>query len=194
MKAIERNFDELHVELVKVWGKDEKMIDYVAKGVSTLVMLRDGYMVSFEQPSIEKEFWFGYSDFGQGLSYDENEERCDNVRKNIEKYFFDYNLSRADYDKKIEALKDSNKNLYFAVRYYSGEKLLYYLCMSQAEKERGFCSYEDYTITFDDDAEIRKALIEALEAEKAKFEKRLRTWWRKYGEKYCRVESFWVDR
>ena len=194
MKATERNFDELHAELVKVWGKDEKMIDYVAKGVSTLVMLRDGYMVSFEQPSIEKEFWFGYSDFGQGLSYDENEERCDNVRKNIEEYFFDYNLSRADYDKKIEALKDSNKNLYFAVCYYSGEKLLCYLCMSQAEKECCDCRCENYTITFDDDAEIRKALIEALEAEKAKFEKRLRTWWRKYGEKHCHVESFWVDR
>jgi len=62
--------------LREAWSNDERMVKYDMSKIAYLVPICDGkYIISLSKPTLEKEFHFGYSDMGQGLSYEENNER-----------------------------------------------------------------------------------------------------------------------
>ena len=59
--------EHLEKELKKVWGSDQKMIDYCLKQADKVIELHDA-IVSLVEPYIQTEYYFGY---GQNLISDE---------------------------------------------------------------------------------------------------------------------------
>lgn len=192
MKTTEKNYQAYHEEMVKVWGKDQRMIDFCEKEASQVVMLTDGKIVRFTQPRIEKNFCFGYSTCGQGPSHEECEKEHSNFRDNQELWFMEENRRKGGYDEKVNSLKDLDNTLYLAVKYKGGENMMEWTCIEEWEKERNPCFFMNYSPSENQTAD-RKILISALLEEKEKHEKRLRTWWKRYGAEKLRSWTYWLD-
>ena len=191
MKATDNNYQDYLTEMQLVWGKGKSMIDYCIKEAHQVIKLTDGRITGFRQPSIEHEFCFGYSSCGQGQTFDEamNEER--DVHKNMEKYFLDYNMSHARYNEEIASLKDKDNHLYLAVKYNNGKNLVRYAATDEWGIQR--CLFGNEFALSQHQDEDKALIVAALEKEKAYFEKRLRSWWKRYGASKCRTWTYWLD-
>ena len=51
----------------------------------------NGMIVVAEKPELQTSFYFGYCDMGQGLSYEENNIRTEQVKKHEDEYFTERN-------------------------------------------------------------------------------------------------------
>ena len=185
----------------KVYPKDESMIEYYRKKTSRVIRLSNGGLMAFEKPSIETDFCFGYSDFGQGFSQKEANEQAKNARK--EEYFMHENLK--GFDESIKALSGELDDDYhynytylkpylYRVEYRNTKTNVWdYQWMKPYEVEnepwrtKGFA---DICLMSDDD---RKLVIEAIKAERAAFVKRLETWWKRYGAEKLHIWTYWAD-
>lgn len=192
MKKTDVNYNEFVSEMNTVWGGDSHMIDFCVKNTTRVVKLTDGVrLVSFEKKRIDTDFYFGYSDCGQGMSYEECSEAQRNASKNIEDYFVNKNMWRAGFDDDIEALNDPSKKLYIGVHYYKGKNLYYWRCVEpwhvEGEVNRGDL------ILCDNQKENRAILIDAIKEERAAYEKRLKAYLKRYGTKKMTINTYWVD-
>lgn len=176
-------------EYEKVWKNDLSMLEYKKKYYSGAIRLSNGGILEFVKPSIETSFCFGYSDFGQGMSYTEA-KRAEKAASS-EKYFLQQNLK--EFDRKIKGLssKDdcSTYDWYIERVSYNGNKLnvwrLAYMNISNVDNK-----YGEYEILAPAD---REAVINGLKNERKKFEKRLHTYLKRYGTSKLRTWTYWVD-
>lgn len=190
----------LKSELSIVWtgkrGVDEKMVEYGLKTNAYVVPISNGkYILDIDKGKIEKEFWFGESDFGQGLSPSENAERMKNVRENFEDYFLEKNLESINHT--IKQLEDILKNkAIFNICHF-----LPYYSSKEDSILRGFTFYSDYGMYerkpkdgIDFTKEDVKILLTAYKIYKEDFTKKLFSYLKKYGTKNLYVHSYWIDR
>lgn len=191
-------------EWAKVW-QDKSMLDYERKCFSGAVRLQNGGIVYFEKPRIKTEFCFGYSSCGQGPSYDEavKAERA----ADTEDYFLSSNLDGMD-----EEIKALEYNCHFPENEYSSRyygKTWYIQRQSydsQAEPLNlwVFRAWREYDVknepwrytpgTYEKmtDAD-RQTILDGLRRERDKFEKRLRTYLKRYGTSKLRTWTYWLD-
>lgn len=205
-KLKDSSFYELYKkEMSIVWHNDQRMIDYELKEANYIVPLNNGDYFVINKPRIEKDFCFGYSDCGQGQSFDEAQETAQAAHN--EDYFMKENLK--DINKKIEELETRRTpgadyrgelKFYKTYKYTGGEGL-------HQKAIRSFYTYE----TYNEDGELAKeqrrlnfkfeeltdeeitAIIEGYKEVKRQFVKRLNSYLKKYGTSKLHIWTYWLD-
>lgn len=205
-KASQKELKERYAVIMKaVWGNSQKMVDYCVKKANVFIPVNNGIAI-IDKPSIETDFWFGYSDCGQGLSYDENKERVDSVRENIKDYFFEKNLKDInEHIKDIEDIIECAENEYSEYicvnrKHYSDE-VIECRVIEVLNRYRGwgmgnsieYLQQNDSTATIATYDEMVRYL-NAYKYVKEQFTKRLEAYWKKYGSTKLHIGTYWVDR
>ena len=184
--------EEYRGELVKLWRTDTSMIDFCIKKISSIRKLSNGGLITWKKPEINTRFCFGY--MGQSDEGDA-QQMAQNAKKN-EDYFLSENLGIFDVTiKKIKStLKKNNENKLYIYKEYSRDyvNLWGFTVLSFSEfiyqNERKI--YNDIQEASDEDIRI---ILEAEKEERAKFEKRLKTYLKRYGLSKVKTWSYWQD-
>lgn len=206
-KKFQQELKERYAVAMKaVWGNSQNMIDYCVKQASVFIPVANNGIAVIDKPRIETDFYFGYSDCGQGLSYEENNERVNHVSDHLAEYFVSYNLR--DINEKIklieEILDSGNKDGEYIIinsGHYSSDIL------GNARSLQIVKPYNFYTgnTTLEEiqrhDAsavvasiEDVKRYLEAYKFIKETFTKRLNTYLKRFGTSKLSVGTYWVDR
>ena len=176
-------------ELRKAWHDDEGMVKYCFKKSSVLVELSDGSIYSIDKPSIETRFCFGYGMQCQ-TDYDEAGEMADRAAES-EKYFWSENVRRAGLTDWAEAL-DGARVVYISPEYYTQDDDCRLVSVGIADTEYGqMCMRHSKGREIgSDDVSLLAAAFEEAEL---KFEKRLRTYLKRYGLSKVETWTYWAD-
>lgn len=158
----------------------ESLSDYGRKHYSNELKFGDYYVV-FEKPAIETRFCFGFDEIGNSPSVKESCDCAHNARTNSD-YLIEYNL------KKLEDLKNEYENNEMVVLCSHG-KIGYLRCKELIE--RGYYN-ADYVV-HELDADDKKRLLNVINEEIAKFEKRLNTYVKRYGTSCVRAWTYSVN-
>lgn len=141
--------------------------------------------IAFSAPHIQKNFWFG-EDARTVEEWNEVQDfvaSCEN-----EKYFMSENMRNTDAARYLRMMDDRRFRLWFVSSTWGGETHVsisagYYTDMT----------YDRYFVRELTDEE-REQLRTACETEQAKFEKRLRTYLKRYGLSKCYFSTYWSNR
>lgn len=173
-------------EYAKVWGKDEKMIDFCVKRTAGIVQLSDGGYFFFEKPTIATHFCFGYGQ--NGISTEEDYDDAEAARRNAstKEFFFKENMRIFDY---FDFLLSYEGKVY-SLAAYNGKSLLRNLKTDEEERMYGKMFGTVVSVITQEDRETLKA---ELENQKKKFEKRLETYWKRYGASKFKTWTYLVD-
>lgn len=166
-----------------VWGEGTKMSSWAVGNTSGYIVMRDTIIVA-DKPSIQTRFCFGYGIYND---YDEVQARCTAARHD-EGRFIQVNLSDCAARRNLERL-DKYVPLLRGRLYRDqpdGCRLGYieFVCPIDVND-----SDRDCILTDDERARYR----EFLEAEVAKFEKRLHAYLKRYGLSKCDFWTYWQD-
>lgn len=189
MRITEEQKAELRAEYEKVWHGDAGMVDHCVKQASCVINLR-GYLVDYDKPRIETRFCFGE----HGYDFDEVVEECDRASRS-EAHFMRENMDNTDAKRVIDMLDGTGKcwrKAYPILKphRYCGQdddcRIAYIEWTADASK-----AFNDpMALTDDEKAELRQMMVE----EQEKFEKRLKTYLKRYGLSKCRYWTYWADR
>ena len=183
---------EYRGELVKLWRTDTSMIDFCIKKISSIRKLSNGGLITWEKPQINTNFCFGY--MGQSDEGDA-QQMAQNAKKN-EDYFLSENLGIFDVTiKKIKStLKENNENKLYIYKEYSRDSVNLWgftvLSFSEFIYQNERKIYNDIQEASDEDIKI---ILEAEKEERKKFEKRLKTYLKRYGLSKVKTWSYWQD-
>lgn len=187
--------DEYLNEWRKIWKDNARMMEYGEKKTSAIRKLSNGGLLTWEKPRIETSFCFGYRG-----SDDDDANRMVSHAKTNEGYFKSENLKGFDHIiKKIESLGSDED--------YSGNKLYIYREKYSRTDNLNLWSYTILPFWQYNEAiernlylDIQEAneedintILEAEKNERAKFEKRLNAYLKKYGLSKVRSWSYWQD-
>lgn len=182
-KAKDSLMEEYKAEILKLVGGDDERADWYMKGILKVIKLSDGKLIAFEKPKIEKSFCFGYSDRGQGYTYDEANKLVEEYRKDPMR-FVNNNLHRAyGFIEKIEEGLKEGYDIYTYPEYndiniWRVRHDIYFSYENGCEKMK---------------AEDIEAYLSAAKEMRKKFKKKLEAYIRRYGTKSLKIWSFWAD-
>ena len=182
--------NKIYNEYLKCWN--ERMAKYCTGEIADAIETPIG-IVKIVKRRIQNSFWFGYSDCGQGLSYEANEERMENIENRKYKYFKRKNLE--DLIETIENLKTSNFVYVYPVCYGDTPINLYKIEIGKydkiAEGEKPYrnldCAYIPLT------GETKDAVIKMYEKFLIHETKRVENYVKRFG-KNITIRSYWIDR
>lgn len=200
MKMTKEEKQRAREQYEKVWHNDQKMVDYCTNRTSGYIMLGD-VMVTCDKPHIQTDFWFGEHTY----DYD---EVCETAHKlsTDEQYFIDENLRGCDAHSMLEALDGRDRwgyeamyDVYVVGHHYTGQdddcQLGYVTALKLGtDPQRHFAvrnGVQPYRKATDDEIVVLKAFYTD---EVQKFEKRLRTYLKRYGMSKCHFGVYWADR
>ena len=179
------------------YWEDEKMVKYLMKQILYLIPICDGkYMIQIDKQKLTKDFYFGYSDIGQGLSYEENNERIKEFKNNIGNEFREKNLSTI------------NNTIEMISKVFNGttEVKMYHFPHWHKKSESDDSMLRDYG--FDDPWRGKTFVGEGKEFEKTDIdklltgliylkkytEKKIDSYLKKYGSSKINISTYWIDR
>ena len=177
---------------------DEKMIKFLIGDADVIAQLTDGNIITFSKPRIDKDFWVGYSDCGQGITYDEANDTIDAINRNLAEYFKSENMRGVDdVINEAEIARDNIEKGYtwdICVIYphwcgQSADSPLRDMRLGVRLDEKPLDP--DCRVATVEDMDI---IIAALKQRKANFEKRLDTYLKRFGTSKLHVGRYWVDR
>ena len=185
-------------ELSKAW-RDQKMLDYFKKSTSRVICLTDGGLMPFEKMKIETSFCFGYSLNNYDTEDYDNANRMADHAANSQAYFIAQNLK--EIDEKIKLInKDfapwETKEIYlYRISYYGETEPLncWKWCALAQWRYIDAIEKNEFTDIRKCSDEDRALILEALQAERAAFEKRLHTYLKRHGMRNVRSWSYWRD-
>ena len=168
-------------------GKIDSNIDEINKEFEEIT---ESIQLTLDKPTIETRFCFGYSLSSHDTEdYDNASDLSMKARKDVD-YFMSENLK--DFDYRIEQLKDKS-NKYGLILRYSGQakndSLKSYTFIDDYRYPNRYKDL-DYIPLSDND---RKTIIKALEVEKEKFTKRLKTYLKRFGLSKIDTWTYWRD-
>lgn len=180
----------IRAQYQKVWGNDGKMVDYCTGRTSDYIDI-DGVIITFDKPYIETQFCFGE----HGYDFDEVQKTCDRASRS-ESYFVNENMRGTAAAAIIERLEGNDwrclKPYLKPRKYYKSDDQdgcrLGCIVWARSDDE-----YDVEGLRMLTDEEQRR-LLETAKAEQGKFEKRLRTYLKRYGMSKCRFWTYWADR
>jgi len=206
-KKFQQELKERYAVAMKaVWGNSQNMIDYCVKQAAVFIPVANNGIAVIDKPRIETDFYFGYSDCGQGLSYEENNERVNHVSDNLAEYFVSYNLR--DINEKIklieEILDSENKDGDYIIinsMHYSSDTVGTARALQIVSPYNIYTGYTTLEMIQQNDAtavvasiEDVKRYLEAYKFIKETFTKRLNTYLKRFGTSKLTVGTYWVDR
>ena len=170
-------------ELIKKYAdidypNNKSMNDYILKSTSEVIETSKGYLIRFEKPSIKTRFCFGHG--YNGISTSEDAKRAfDNAEyaRTNEQYFINENL---------EEINERIKELYYSdlktgiLKSIVSENVLNHFRNGIHNEEQ--VSEQD-----------KELILNTLKFEKAKFEKRLNTYLKRYGLSKIHSWTYLVD-
>lgn len=174
-------------EFAKVYKTDEKMIKFCVDSISGMVELESGSMYCFEKPSIETRFCFGYGQ--NGISTEEDFENAVACRKRIsqKEAFFAANMEKFN---DLEKTFNYEGNVYGTYKYDKTEMNLRNLYTEDYKRYWG----KIHGIVAEVLTETDKInLLKELENQKKMFEKRLETYWKRFGASKLKTWTYLVD-
>ena len=181
----------LKEEFAKIWENSKEMQDYGLKKTSNCVLTSFGGLVAFDKPKIETKFCFGYSDCGQGQSFDEANQQKANFG---EKQFLRNNLADMRevlnlFEGKKEYPDQNTKYLYFARRYSDSNIFSMVFLYDDAPNAMAwrFNGLEKAT-----EEDFQKCYA-TQKQEYEKFEKRLKSYLKRYGTEKIQTWTYWAD-
>jgi hypothetical protein len=200
-EKVKQNDNELLDEYMAEHAKHAKgdMLDYYKSKFSSAIRLSNGGILAFEKPRIKTSFCFGYHT-GDSEGYKNANEMADYASKN-EEYFLSKNLE--DFDNDIECIETGKRDGFQTVhlcihREAYGDTVLNVWTYNvfdwfsfEKNKEYGDTYGAEYQEVNDTD---KAAILDGLKHERAKFEKRLKTYLKRYGTSKLRTWSYWADR
>lgn len=182
--------EEIRKNFEKEWMRkdgtfNKRMVDYDVNKVSGYVRLTSGKIFVFDKESITTEFCFGYGFCGVS-SEEEEMNASNNASKAKEKdVFFAENLKKFDIFDEIL----SEKSYYYEKENACGSDIVKLITAELYDNYYNKNNWVAVELTAGD-----KLLIEReLEIQKAKFLKRLETYWKKYGNSKLRTWTYLVD-
>lgn len=184
--------EDYRAELVKLWRTDNKMIDFSIKKISSIKKLSNGGLIVWEKPEINTSFCFGY--MGQS-DYEDAQQMAEHAKKD-EDYFLSENLGIFDVTiKKIKStLKENNENKLYIYKEYSRDSVNLWgftvLSFSEFINQKERKLYNEIQEASDEDIRV---ILAAEQEERAKFEKRLKTYLKRYGLSKVKTWSYWQD-
>ncbi len=159
-----------------------------AKSKDIVIKLTDGFIL-VEQPKIEKNFCFGYSDSAYNNDSLNNASRCAATARTSEDYFIQENLEH--FNRQIESVKEHRNWWYISNLYIDyankGDKIKYFKNYRYVQEWQ---KLEHDRKATDDEINL---YIEALEMAKSVLLKRLQTYLKKYGLSKVRSWTYWQD-
>ena len=182
--------EEYRGELVKLWRTDNKMIDFSIKKISSIRKLSNGGLITWKKPEINTSFCFGY--MGQS-DYEDAQQMAQHAKKD-EDYFLSENLGIFDVTiKKIKStLKENNENKLYIYKEYSRDSVNLWgftvLSFSEFIYQNERKLYNEIQEASHEDIKI---ILEAEKEERAKFEKRLKTYLKRYGLSKVKTWPYW---
>ena len=182
---------EKYAELVtnEAFGGDVGMYKHFKSNTAYVVELANGDLIDIEKPTIRTKFCFGYSDIGQGATFDEAVACREYASKDVA-YFMEENLEPLN--DWIVALKENE--CYIAKHYYSSPddtKIKGLVCFRYSEYEQmSEARKSQYRKLTEDD---KARLIEGYEQVFADFVKRLQSYLRRYGLSKIDTWTYWLD-
>lgn len=175
----------LREEYLKTW-RDEGSADWAVGKVSGYIEFGNE-LVTYRKPTIETSFCFGE----HGYDYDEVNEYCDERSRDMG-WFVSENLRRTDAAWHLDMMRGTGRSfrkhrpvLVSDTNYGSRLASVEFMDDWSQELEDG---RRDMT------KEEREAFECFLEDEQEKFEKRLRSYLKRYGLSKCRYWTYWADR
>jgi hypothetical protein len=184
--------NRIHAEYSKAW--DERMADFCTKQLWDAIDV-NGKLVVGKKPDLQSEFYFGYSDCGQGLSFEENNDRMDTVSRNKIRYFIEQNIEPLN--KIVEKFKTSYFVYVYNVCYGDTPIGLYeakfanYNLLAEGEtpyrNKQIKAEYRELT------KQERETLIKFYEGFIEKHTKRVLNYAKRFGNNIS-INSYWIDR
>ena len=175
--------EKLENELKKLFGDDEWHIKYWMSETSAVVELENNEIHLIQKQKIQTSFCFGYGYCGISDEESENNAyKMANHAKTQESYFINQNLKF--FDARIKELTE-NEEVYTCRKYFDNEKVVEYIT-------RDAYRFENMKVRKLSDTEKEK-LLEAYKTEKAKMEKRLNTYLKRYGLSKIKSWSYLSD-
>lgn len=191
--------EELRTEFVKVWGQNEKMVNYCVNKASQIIKLSGGQLYVIDKEKLETHFPCGYSTCGQGQECEDAVKEMRSVHSNTD-IFRERNTR--DLKEMIEDLQPTQPDYcgiprnepYIRVQYRTGSPNIYDLAwvrdyQLQYEQWR-FRDWEGFQPLSDED---RATLIAAYQAELDKRNKQIDAYIKRYGTSKLRTWTYWVD-
>lgn len=191
--------DELRTELVKVWGKDEKMIKFCIGKASQIVKLSGGQLYVIEKEKLDTYFPCGYSTCGQGQEYEEAVKEMHAATKST---FAFREKNTRDLKQMIEDLQPTPDDYcgtprhepYIRVQYCNGSPNIYNLAWVTDYQLRyeqwRFTGWEGFQPLSEED---RQTLLAAYQAELDKRNKQIDAYLKRYGTSKLRAWTYWLD-
>lgn len=173
----------LREQFRKAWHDDERMVEHCMKRASGYIEI-GGLIIVYDKPHIETRFCFGE----HGYDYEEVNERCQSL-SNDKTYFKLKNLQQITDE--IKALSDCRQTPWLIGNAYWNQdddcKLGTIGWYWRDDKPKGANARP---LTEDE----KQAYIQFLGEEAEKFEKRLRTYLKRYGLTKCHYGVYLADR
>jgi hypothetical protein len=179
---------EVSAEFKKVWGKDEKMVDFCVKSTSGVVKFEEGGYYLFRKPSIQTRFCFGYGQNGIS-SVEEFESACE-ARKQAE-------TKEAFIRENMYGFEDLEETFNFdgpvyIVEDYDGKNGCMLRSLRTEEYKRRWNSLHGTSVGELSETD-KENLKKELKAQKKAFMKRLETYWKRYGSSKLKTWTYLVD-
>ena len=164
-----------------IWKGSKSMIAYACHKISDCYETEKGFLIEFETPTIKKDFCFGFDDFY--TKQEDADDMAEHARTN-ERYFIEKNLE--EINSLIKSLESG--------------KVYARTSRPDAINLRSLV-FENYLRTYEFEREKCEelsgadvaGLIEMAKSEKAKLEKRLRTYLKRYGTSKLNVWTYCRD-
>ena len=171
---------------------DTRMVNFCLKDISVIIPMSNGTIVAIDKPRIDKDFCFGYSNCGQGMSYDECQRTHQAVSDNLAEYFKEENLRGFDsrYREFVNGASEENfhKGVHLSGKYWSQSKTNPLRNITtDAVREMEPVTAEPVT------AEDIENYVEAVKFVRSEFEKKLDSYLKRYGTSKLRTWTYWVD-
>ena len=178
--------ERFNAEMKRIWGNDQKMIDFCTKKVFELVELSSEHIFVLDKPTIVTSFCFGYGQFGNSTDeeMESASERCRNAHKfeSFKKANIEYNFGRI--------LRQIENGYCYIVKYDCGQDVVSILLEYDHNTDWAIANNKVVAFMTDDD---RIKIKEAVNRSIAKFEKRLTTYWKKYQDTKLTTWTYLVD-
>ena len=189
--------NELRAEYNKVWNGNQHMVDFCVGKTDVVVKLRGKYLFPVDKPSIETRFCFGHGLYG--ISTDEEERgaiRMAEYARTNEGYFIRENMKQIT--EKIDVLNDSRYVALIRGHYITKSNLVdieyFHDYGTEGQLNGVIARYQEKgDIAFLMEDSDKAIIMQAYEEAKQHFEKRLKTYLKRYGLSKVHSWTYLVD-
>ena len=171
----------------ELWHSSQDMYDYLVDSTTQVITIQD-HLVALSKPSIQKDFCFGYGYCGISDQEDmDNAYNCADYASTHEDYFLKENLK--DYEQTIQWIEKAKNNEEIVVLHIFSDKIATIEYLSAVEYSYVANNPECKRLGKED----LDILLKAIQQDKAKFEKRLQTYLKRYGLSKLNVWTYLSD-